>query len=121
MPDRSSKAAIGNSEDLKERLLAMDKNDLFESMVNLVGGFGSHQVILWLVGLISSFLAAFNHFGIIFLAHTPEFQCVGRACLLKHLQIIFTFVTLIDHNFSKTQINDCIDPFFYFLMDVNCF
>ena len=79
MPGRTScKDDTGDDVDLKERLLAMDKNDLFESMVNLVGGFGRHQIILWLVGLISSFLASFNHFGIIFLAHTPEFQCVGK-------------------------------------------
>jgi hypothetical protein len=77
MPDHASERDHDKAEKLKERLLAMDKNDLFESMVNLVGGFGTHQVILWLVGLISSFVAAFNHFGIIFLAHTPEFQCVG--------------------------------------------
>jgi len=72
-----------DEDELKEHLLAMDKNDLFESMVNLVGGFGNHQIILWLVGLISSFIAAFNHFGIIFLAQTPEFRCLGKNLTLK--------------------------------------
>ncbi len=54
---------------------ALDRNELFELMLELSGGFGRQQWSLAAVGLIVCFLAAMNHLGTIFIAFAPKFKC----------------------------------------------
>lgn len=68
--------ATSTTEDGSDKHGEMDKNELFEQILHDLGGFGRFQILLLLSSLFASFLAAFNHLGPIYLAFTPEFECV---------------------------------------------
>ena len=78
--EQVSKVQNGKPEDAEERrgsssLSRLDKNALFELVLNDLGGFGRFQKLLLALSLISSSLAALNHLGPIYLAYTPKFGC----------------------------------------------
>ena len=48
--------------DIYKKLTELDQNEIFELILEKIGGFGSFQKILWVVGLLSCFLGYFkNH------------------------------------------------------------
>ncbi len=48
---------IGNE---KERNSDLDKNQIFELILDQIGGFGRFQKVLWVIGLIACFLGINN-------------------------------------------------------------
>jgi hypothetical protein len=47
-----------NKEDIYQKLIQLDKNEIFELTLKKIGGFGSFQKILWCIGLLSCFLGS---------------------------------------------------------------
>lgn len=52
-----------------------DANELFDILIDDVGGFGRFQIRMLLVSLLASIVTACNHFSPIYLAYTPNFNC----------------------------------------------
>lgn len=75
-----------HSSEIKQ-LAKMDRNELFELILNELGGFGRFQIRLLLLSLIASFLCALNHLGAIYLAFAPKFSCDQGCvqCLIPNL------------------------------------
>ena len=71
-----AKAMFSATSAKREKKHAEDKNELFERMLHDVGGFGRFQILLLVSSLFASFVAAFNHLGPIYLAFSPEYECV---------------------------------------------
>ena len=53
----------------------MDENELFDKILQEIGGFGKYQIFLLFLSLITSIFAACNHLSPIYLTFTPTFQC----------------------------------------------
>ena len=53
------------------------KNELLESVLRDVGGFGRFQRMLIGLSYVSCFLCAANHLGPVFTAFKPKFACLA--------------------------------------------
>ena len=45
---------------MDDPLSQLDKNQIFELILEQIGGFGRFQKVIWIIGLISSFLGLTN-------------------------------------------------------------
>ena len=81
--EEEEKAKINSEEET-------DKNELFDTVLEDLGGFGRFQIILLILSLIASTIAAFNHVGYVFLVYKPSFDCRSD-------------FNIESHNFTNTE------------------
>ena len=61
-----------------ENVDTMDDNNLFDLIMQEIGGFGIFQKTILALSLIASLVAACNHLSPIYLTFTPNFKCVNE-------------------------------------------
>ena len=54
----------------------VDSNQLFDSILKEIGGFGRYQKFLLALSFFSSILCACNHLSPIYLTYTPDYECI---------------------------------------------
>ena len=66
---------ITKTDETKKKLCETNANELFEEILNQIGGFGRFHIGLWIIGLWVCVLCACNHLSPIYYNHTPEYNC----------------------------------------------
>ena len=65
---------------MDDPLSQLDKNQIFELILEQIGGFGRFQKVIWIIGLISSFLGLTNIMNIY----------AGTATFVDVISLLFT-------------------------------
>lgn len=74
---------MGNMDDMKfqatKRMQDMDKNELFDNLIDDVNGWGAFQIRIGLLSLIVTLLTACNHHSPLYTVYKPKHMCISSS------------------------------------------